>query len=148
MTVRCEEIEFNLDGEEVDNIVENVPTFQYLGQPLDQKDDDWPDVRQNIMCARSVWGRLGTLLRREGVDTKVSASFYRAVVRAILLYGSETWVLLASIVKRIEGIHTDLLQMITGKRVNQLGDGTWETPGEEVIQEAAGTHSARMYVER
>ena len=101
MTVRCEEIEFNLDGEEVDNIVENVPTFQYLGQPLDQKDDDWPDVRQNIMCARSVWGRLGTLLRREGVDTKVSASFYRAVVRAILLYGSETWVLLASIVKRI-----------------------------------------------
>ena len=56
-------------------------------------DDDFPAVRQNIMRARSVWGRLGTLLRREGADPKVSESFYRAVVQAILLYGSETWVL-------------------------------------------------------
>ena len=34
------------------------------------------------------------------------ASFYRAVVQAILLYGLETWVLLESIAKRIEGTHT------------------------------------------
>ena len=87
-------------------------------------DDDWPDVRQNIMRARSVWGRLGTLLRREGADTKVSASFYVAVVQAILLYGSETWVLSASMEKRIEGTHTEFLRMITGKRENQLEDGT------------------------
>ena len=45
----------------------------------------------------------------------MSASFYRAVVQAILLYGSETWVLLASMEKQIEGTHTDFLQMITGK---------------------------------
>ena len=89
-------MKFNLDGEEGDEIVENVPTFQYLGRPLDQTDDDWPAVRQNIMRARSVWGRLGKILGREGADPKVSARFYRAVVQAILLYGSETWVILAS----------------------------------------------------
>ena len=55
-------MKFNLDGEEGDEIVENVPTFQYLGRPLDQTDDDWPDVLHNIMRARSVWGRLGALL--------------------------------------------------------------------------------------
>ena len=48
------------------------------------------------MPARSVWGRLGTLLLQEGADPKVLASFNRSVVQAILLYGSETWVLLAS----------------------------------------------------
>ena len=94
-------MEFNLDGEEGDERVENVPTFRYLGRPLDQMDDDCPAMRRNIMRARSVWGRLETLLRREGADPKVSESFYRAVVQAILLYGSETWVLLASMVKRI-----------------------------------------------
>ena len=62
MADRCGEIEFNLDGEEGDNRVDNVPTFLYLGRPLDQTDYDWLYVRQNIMCARSVWGRLGTLL--------------------------------------------------------------------------------------
>ena len=56
----------------------------------------------------------------------MSESFYRAVVQAILLYGSETWVLLASMEKRIEGTHTELLRMITGKRAKQSGDGTWE----------------------
>ena len=47
-------MEFSLDGEEGDKIVDNVPTFRYMGRPLDQRDDDWPAVRRNIICARSV----------------------------------------------------------------------------------------------
>ena len=43
---------FNLDEEEGEDIMENVRTFQYLGQPIDQMDDDWPAVRRNIMRAR------------------------------------------------------------------------------------------------
>ena len=31
MAARCGEMEFNLDGEEGDERVENVPTFQYMG---------------------------------------------------------------------------------------------------------------------
>ena len=56
---------------------------------------------------------------------KVSASFYWAVVQAIILYGSETWVLLASMEKRLEVRHTEFLRMITVKKAKQLGDGTW-----------------------
>ena len=56
MAAKCGEMDFNLDGEEGDERVDNVPTFRYLGQPLDQTDDDWPAVRQNIMCTRLVWG--------------------------------------------------------------------------------------------
>ena len=48
----------------------------------------------------------------------------------------------------IEGRHMEFLRMITGKRVKQLEDGTWETPGAEGIQEVAGTPSARIYIER
>ena len=48
-----------------------MANFKYLGQNLDQMDDDWPAVSQKIMWARSVWGRLGKLLRREGAEPKV-----------------------------------------------------------------------------
>ena len=48
------------------------------------------------------------------------------------------WVLLESMAERIERTHTELLQMITGKRVKQLEDGTWETPESEGIREASG----------
>ena len=74
-----------------------------------------------------------------GADLKVSSSFYRAVVQVVILYASETWVLLVSIAKRIEGMHTEVMRMITGKRAKLLGDGTWETPEVEGIQESAGT---------
>ena len=94
MAARCGEMEFSMEGGEEEERVENVTTFRHLGSPLDQMDDDWPSVWRNNMRARSVWGRLGTLLQQEGADTRVVEMFYRAVVQAILLYGSETWVLL------------------------------------------------------
>ena len=50
--------------------------------------------------------------------------------------------------KRIEGNHTEVMRMIIKKRANLLGDGTWETPEAEGIQEAAGTQSDRIYIER
>ena len=75
--------------------MQNVTTVRYLGRHLYQIDDDWPDVRWNIMRARLVWGRLGKLLRREGADPRVTEMFYRAVVQEILLHGSKTWVLCA-----------------------------------------------------
>ena len=61
------------------------------------------------MRVRSVYGRLGTLLQREGEDPKVSESFYRAMVQALILYGLETWVLSALMAKMIEGMHTEFL---------------------------------------
>ena len=81
------------------------------------------------MRARSVWGRLGTLIRQEGSKPRVSEIFYRVVVQAILLYGLETWVLSAEMAKRVDGTHTGFMRLITGMRERQLGDMTRETPG-------------------
>ena len=101
MVARCGKMEFNINGEEVDERVEILPTFRYMGQPLDQLDDAYQAVRQYIMHARLVWGRVGTLLWREGVDPKVLAILYKAVKQAILLCGSETRFFMDSIANRI-----------------------------------------------
>ena len=50
-----------------------------------------------------------TLLRREGAEPRVSEIFYRGVVQKILLYGLETWVLLAATERKVEGIYTEFL---------------------------------------
>ena len=55
-------MDFSLEGGEGDERVENVTTFWYLGRTLDQTYDYWSAVQRNIMRARLVWGRLGTLL--------------------------------------------------------------------------------------
>ena len=53
--------------------------------------------------------------------------FYRAVEQAVLLFGSETWVLLASMERKVEGTHTCFLQNITGEKCGGelMGHGMW-----------------------
>ena len=55
-----------------------VGVSTYLGRPLNESDDVWPAVCSNIR----------KILRRERADPFVSDIFYRAVVQAVLLFGS------------------------------------------------------------
>ena len=112
---RCSEMEFSMYRGEGGEMVEVVANFKYLGRTLDQMDDDWPAVRQNIMHTRLVLGMLGTLIRQEGGELKVSEMFYRAVEQAVLIFGSDTWALLAEIEQKVEGTHTCFLRKITGE---------------------------------
>ncbi len=41
----------------------------------------------------------------ENVPPRVAAKFYIAVVQAVLLYGSKTWVLLMTALASLEGFH-------------------------------------------
>ena len=63
--------------------------------------DDGPVVRQSAKRTQRVWGRLGNILRREGLDIKVVVVFYSLVVRAVLLFRSYYWVLLEAIDKTV-----------------------------------------------
>ena len=114
MAARCGNMEFIMYREEGYNMVEGVANFKYMGENLDQTDDNWPAVRQNIMCTRLVWGRLGKLLRREGAELKVSEKFYRAVAQSVLLFGLENWVLSEAMERKVEGTHTCFLRQIMG----------------------------------
>ena len=55
-------------------------------------DDDWPTVTGNLQKERKSWGRMSRILIWEGMDSKVSGHFFKAVVQAVLLFGAETWV--------------------------------------------------------
>ena len=66
-------------------------TFRYLGRVLTAGDDDWIAVVGNLRKTRKIWGRLSRILSQEGVDPKVSGSFYKAVAQSVLLFGAEMW---------------------------------------------------------
>ena len=62
-----------------------------------------------------MWGRIKNLLRRGGAETAVSEKFYNVVVQAVLLFGEETWVILATMAQRLEGVHVGFLKQVTRK---------------------------------
>ena len=94
ITIRCTEASFSLTVEDEAEFIEGVETFKYMVRMLDQSDNNYPEVRRSFGKACQVWSRLGKMIRREGVDLRVPAMFYWAVVQAVLIFGAETWVLL------------------------------------------------------
>ena len=76
--------------------------------PLDKvllwTDDDFLAVLHNIHSMRQVWGRIRKLLSWEGADPISSEKFYLAVLQAVILFGSEIWVLLAVMLNKLEGV--------------------------------------------
>ena len=60
--------------------LESVPRFTYLGRVMTAGDDDWPAVAGNLNKARRIWGRLQMILGREGATSRISGSFFKAVV--------------------------------------------------------------------
>ena len=105
--------------------IESVLEFKYLGRILTATDDDWPAVVRNLRKARRSWGRLARVLRREGAYPKVSRTFYIAVTQAVLLFGSETWVLTARIEKSLDSFQSRVARKLTGRQPRRRKDGTW-----------------------
>ena len=120
-------------------LVEVVSTFKYLRRPLDQKDNDWPEIRKNIKLERTVWERLRKLLRLKFVDPRVALMFYRTLAQAALIFGLETWLLFTRMEKKVEGTYKVFLRQIMVKWSRNKADRRWETLRAEVVWDVAAT---------
>ena len=139
---------FSITGEDGVECVEGLDSFNYLGWILHRADEDWPTVIHDIRRARQFWGRLGKLLRREGADPIISEKFYRTVVQAVLLFGSETWVLTAAMMQNIKDLHVGFLWQVAGKKARRIGDETWRKEGADSVLQAAGTKPLMEYTKK
>lgn len=55
-----------------------------------------------------MWARVGQVLRGKAMAPCVAALFYKLVVQAVLLYGSETWNLTKATLVQLEGSISEL----------------------------------------
>jgi hypothetical protein len=110
----------NING----TIIETVNEFKYLGRKITNNDCDWPAINYNLRKARTAWGRLARVLSAEKAEPKTMATIYKAVIQAVLLYGSESWALTESMERRLQSFHSRCARYITGQHIRQNSDGT------------------------
>ena len=72
--------------------------------------------------------------------------FYKATVQSVLLFGSETWVLLPATLQRLEGFHVKAARCMTGLLPKKVG-GSWVFPKTKTVLAAAGLHTIEHYVQ-
>ncbi len=133
---------FHANGEDL----ERVEVFKYLGRLISFDDADNQAMRSNLKKAQGCWAQVFRMLRAENAAPNTCGMFYKAIVQAVLLYGSKTWSLSPSSMKRLEGFHIRAAWQMSGKRPERNVDGSWTYPRLEKVLEAVKMKSIAHYV--
>ena len=130
-----------------EDALKRIEVYKYLGRLLAQDDDDAQAIRQQLRKARGVWARVGQVLRGENTSPRVAAKFYKAVVQAILIYGSETWNLTKATLARLEGFHIRAAyKMAWVHRPTKGAHGLWQYPKSSDMLEECGMRPIVEYI--
>ena len=73
---------------------------------------------------------------------------YRAAVQAVLLFGAETWVLMETMIQRLQGAHVSFLRKVTRKQSTRRRDLFWWKVRVEADLHGAGTQMLRTYMDK
>ena len=86
--------------------IEKVDDFQYLGSFVASTSRD-VDVRIG-----KAWSAINNMSQiwESNLSTRIKKSFFRATVESILIYGSTTWTLTASLERKLNGTYTRMLR--------------------------------------
>jgi len=137
-------VKFNVEGEELTKVSE----FRYLGRILHERDDDDHAALRQLRRARDKWGRFSRILTQEGISSRVRGYFYKAVVQAVLLYGSESWTLTERTLKLFRSFHHRVARYLTGRHIRQREDGSWFCPPTADTLHQAGLETIDTYIQR
>jgi hypothetical protein len=133
---------FTCNGDKLDR----VEVFRYLGRLIAYDDANTQAMRSNLRKARGCWAWILRVLRADNSSPRMSGMFYKATVQAVLLYGSETWSLPLSSVKRLEGFHIQAAWQMSGLRLEKKPDDSWSYPCLVDVLEKAGLETITHYM--
>ena len=129
------------------NPIDCVEDYLYLGHILWWNDSDDAAITAHLSKARSTWGCMSPILRADIANPKVMAWFYLAVVQAILLYGSKSWVISHGTLRRLETFHARCARHMAHQHIRRRPDGTWEYPSTAQVLDLCGLSPISTYIQ-
>jgi hypothetical protein len=102
-----------------------------------QDDDDTQAICTQMLKAQATWARVGQVLRSKNASPFVAAKFYKAIIQAILLYGSKSCVISLTAMARLKGLHIRAAYRRAKEHKSKQGsDWVWIYPQpEDVLKE-------------
>ena len=80
------------------------------------------------------------VLESTGATLRARGSMYKALAQLVLLYGSNSWVVMGEMLKSLKLIHQRAARWITGMMTKGRTGVEWEYPYVEEAMESAGLH--------
>ena len=94
--------------------LKEVDTFKYLGVNFNNTGVMEKEIDKRIAKYSKNLGLLYPLLKEKAIPTKVKVTIYKTVLRPILTYGCEAWVLTQKLRSRIQAAEMRVLRLIVG----------------------------------
>jgi hypothetical protein len=89
------------------------------------------------------------VLRSKNATPRVAAKFYKAVVQAVLLYGSKTWNLMKAVLAWLEGFHVQAAyHMAEVHQPKRVAGNRWEYPKTSYVLEECGMATIQHYIQK
>ena len=102
--------EIRIDGTNV----EEVKEFCYLGDLVDTEGSVERSVRMRVAAAWRKWREISSLLTNRGIPLFNRGKVYDACVRSVLLYGSESWPMTATVLAILTSCDRRMLRYMAG----------------------------------
>ena len=128
-------------------MIERVHKFKYLGRWLADNDNDTYSITDNLKKARQKWNCLALILKKEGANAVCIAHFYMVIVKIVLLYGADSWMLTERNLKRLKSFHDRAVRYITGYHIKKKRD-EWEYPNHQQLLKESKLLPIEKYLER
>ena len=96
--------------------VEAVDDFIYLGSKISNTGCSEPDTLRRLGLASSAMNSLHKVWKLKKLKLTTKLAIYRTCIIPVLLYGSDTWTLLKSDLRRLEAFHQRCQRTILGIR--------------------------------
>ena len=113
--MKCTRKETQLDKLKVENMqIDQVSSFSYLGTNVNGNNKLEEAIRQRIAKGNKAFYATKMLFKSKLVSRKSKLKFYWSVIRPIVVYGFETWVLKESIIQRLSVFERKMLRKIFG----------------------------------
>ena len=125
-----------------------VTSLKYLAQIILAADNNWLVVVKNLSWVRTVWRWMLRILNREGAEPRVSGFFLNAMVQAVLLFRSDTWVVTPRMGKSLGGggVHNQLSRRLTRRLLRRTPNRKWKYTSAAMAWEEAGVLVVEEYI--
>ena len=103
-------------------------------------------MTKRLIIISRMLGHGGDEWYANGIRCRTLARFYITIVQAVLLYGSEMWVLSQRSRRHLDTFHHRCARFMANKHIRQLPSGEWITPHSDDVLEQCGLSPISTYI--
>uniref|UniRef100_A0A1I7YIQ5 Endonuclease-reverse transcriptase n=1 Tax=Steinernema glaseri TaxID=37863 RepID=A0A1I7YIQ5_9BILA len=121
------------------NEVEQVKSFNYLGQEIRLPRDHSNEVSRRIRCGWNVFKQYKSVLTNRTVNKRWKRRLFNMCILPAMLYGAETWALTEAAQKKLAAAQRRMERRMTGVRLLDRRTNEWlrsVTKVQDILQTA------------